>query len=293
MSEIPLVFGAERHLIGTLTLPEPEPLRPVGVVLFNAGVVQRIGPHRINVKVARHLASLGFASMRFDLSGQGDSRSSSSSAPYRAQAIADLKAAMDHMERTAGVRYFLIFGICSGADHGVGCALEDDRVVGLWMLDPYAYPTSKTRWLLYRRKFKQRGVMSSLQWLAGRMAALPRRALALLRPTAEEDRSVDYGRHVPPAAEFAASLQTLVDRGVGLFLVYSGSLLNTYNYPEQFNDVFGGYRFARQVRCEFAPQVDHTVTPLTAQRQVLEWVGDWAQAVSDRLGAVSEQRNAA
>lgn len=292
-NEIPLIFGAERHLVGTLALPAQTPARTVGVVLFNAGVVQRIGPHRMNVKVARHLASLGFASMRFDLSGQGDSRTSSSSAPYRAQAIADLKAAMDHLERTAGVRHFVIFGICSGADHGVRCALEDDRIVGLWMLDAYAYPTRKTRWLLYRRKFEQRGLASSLQWIGGRIAGLPRRVLAALRPAGGAEEVTDYGRQVPPAAEFAASLQTLADRGVDLSLVYSGSLLNTYNYPEQFHDVFGQYRFARQVRCEFAPHVDHTVTPLSAQRQVLEWVGNWAQSVCNRQHARSAQRNAA
>ena len=292
MNEIAMLFGAERHLVGTLTLPVHTPLQPVGVLLFNAGVVHRIGPHRINVKLARHLATLGCASLRFDLSAQGDSRASSSQAHYREQSVTDLRAAMDHLERTAGVRRFAIVGICSGADHGLACALVDERVVGLWMLDGYAYPTRKTRWLLYRRKLAQRGLLSSLAWGLRHAAAAPAAVLARLRPGREPARVVDYGRHVPSAADFARSMQQVVDRGVDVFMMYSGSLLNTYNYPEQFTDVFGAHRFARQVRCEFRPDIDHTVTPLVAQRQLLEQVGAWAQALH-RITTLPRQQDAA
>lgn len=288
MNEIPMLFGDERHLVGTLTLPARSPSEPMGVLLFNAGVIHRIGPHRINVKLARHLASLGFPCLRFDLSGQGDSRASSSAAPYCEQSVADLRAAMDQLERTAGVHRFAIVGICSGADHGLACALADPRIAGLWMLDGYAYPTRKTRWLLYRRKFEQRGLLSSASWLLQRVAALPGRVLAALRPRGEPAQVADYGRNVPPPAEFARSLQTIVDRGVDVFMMYSGSLLNTYNYPEQFTDVFGTHPFARVVRCQFQPEIDHTVTPLSAQRKLLELVGQWACGL-----AVTRDRNAA
>lgn len=292
MNEIPMLFGSEQHLVGTLTLPARSPAQPVGVLLFNAGVIHRVGPHRINVKLARHLASLGFPSLRFDLSGQGDSRASTSAAPYREQAVADLRAAMDQLHRSAGVHRFAIAGICSGADHGLACALADERVTGLWMLDGYAYPTRKTRWLLYRRKFEQRGLLASVHWLLQRAAALPGRVLAVLRPRGEPMQVADYGRNVPPAAEFARSLQAVVDRGADVFMVYSGSLLNSYNYPEQFADVFGAHPFAQAVRCEFRPDIDHTVTPLSAQRSLLELVGRWTCSLAGGTAA-SPDRNAA
>lgn len=287
MNEIPMIFGAERHLVGTLALPATPASQPMGILLFNAGVVHRIGPHRINVKLARHLASLGFPSLRFDLSGQGDSRASSSAASYREQAVIDLRAAMDHMERTAGVRRFAIVGICSGANHGLACALADDRVAGLWMLDGHAYPTRRTRWLLYRRKFEQRGLLSSAAWAVQRLAALPGQLVRRFGRGAGE--KVDDGRVTPPAAEFAQALQTIVDRGVAVSMMYSGSLLNTYNYPEQFMDVFGTYPFARRIRCEFAPDIDHTVTPVSAQRKLLALVADWARDLSRATTPIPER----
>jgi pimeloyl-ACP methyl ester carboxylesterase len=287
MNEICTQFGTERHLCGTLTLPGATPPAPVGVLLFNAGVIHRIGPHRINVKLARHLASLGIASLRFDLSGQGDSRASSSPAPYREQAVADLRAAMDQFERMTGVQRFAVFGICSGADHGWACAQQDERLVGLFMLDGYAYPTRKTRWLLYQRKFEERGWRSSLGWAVQRAADLPARLLG--RSDAPDTSD---GRETPPAADFARATQALVDRGVDIVMLYSGSLLNTYNYPEQFQDVFGHHPFAQRIRCEFRPDIDHTVTPLAAQHETLRLVGDWARALASRVQALP-QRNAA
>ena len=105
MNEIPLVFGADRHLVGILTLPSQGDPRPIAFLLINAGVIHRVGPHRINVKLARHLAGLGFASLRFDLSGQGDSRNALSAGTigHAQQSIADLRAAMDHLTRTLDV----------------------------------------------------------------------------------------------------------------------------------------------------------------------------------------------
>ena len=51
MIERSIAFGADGGLIGTLCLPSIPGANGSGVgqILFNAGVVHRIGPHRINV----------------------------------------------------------------------------------------------------------------------------------------------------------------------------------------------------------------------------------------------------
>ena len=48
-------LGAEGHLVGTLVQPTG-PSAAVGVLFVNAGVIHRIGPHRIHVKLGRALA---------------------------------------------------------------------------------------------------------------------------------------------------------------------------------------------------------------------------------------------
>ena len=57
MKEHSLAFGPNSGLIGTICLPDSPQKCGVGVVLFNSGVVHRIGPHRFNVRLARKLAA--------------------------------------------------------------------------------------------------------------------------------------------------------------------------------------------------------------------------------------------
>ncbi len=150
MSERSIVFGANNGLVGTLALPDAPGggVAGIGLLLFNAGIIHRIGPHRLNVRVARQLAACGIASIRFDLAGHGDSVRPSGDQSFEAQAVIDIRSAMDALGAAANLQRFAIFGFCSGAYHGFATALVDERVAGILMLDAYRYPTLKTH--LYR-----------------------------------------------------------------------------------------------------------------------------------------------
>lgn len=273
MTELPVVFGAERHLVGTLTLPTGGTPASTAFVLLNAGVVHRIGPHRMNVKLARRLAEQGYASLRFDLSGQGDSRASSAGGTYTEQAVADVRAAMDHIARTADVHRFAIAGICSGADNGWATAQVDDRVAGLFMIDGFAFPTPRTRWVRLRLRAQGPILSAIVPWLRKRLTARRTRTNA--------PEKVEYGRWSPTRDHYAAVMQTLVDRGVRMCLLFSGSMLPQYNHESQFRDAFAGHDFATRVRAEYQPLIDHTVTPLDAQRRLLDLVLDWARGFGE------------
>jgi alpha/beta superfamily hydrolase len=69
-----VLFGRTRSLVGIITDPpeaERDPQRPA-IVCLNAGIIHRVGPHRLYVKMARTLAAMGFVVLRFDFSGIGD-----------------------------------------------------------------------------------------------------------------------------------------------------------------------------------------------------------------------------
>ena len=265
------------RLVGIVTLPAaPRPGAPA-LLLMNAGVVHRIGPHRLNVKLARALAEDGITSIRIDLSGLGDSPNATGAAHFGQQAIQDLQAAMAHLEQTLGIRRFVVFGLCSGAVNGYRLALADERIAGLLMFDGYVYPTWKTH--LLRRLV--------------RLRTLPPRALArkaqqwLLRqnrtPEAQPgDESDDTHLGIPTRPEFAQAMHELIARGTAVYLVYSGSFLESYNYPGQLRDAFGDALFLDHARYDFMPDVDHTVTTLESQRQVLAAVRDWASVGAGR-----------
>ena len=141
-------LGAEGHLVGTLVQPTG-PSASVGVLFVNAGVIHRIGPHRIHVKIGRVLAQDGVPSLRLDLTGLGDSGRAGGTDGMLAQVRRDIRAALDLLAERTGLSRFVIIGICSGAEYGYQYALDDERVAGLVMVDGYSFGNRRTRMLRY------------------------------------------------------------------------------------------------------------------------------------------------
>lgn len=292
MHELSVSFGPAKHLSGTLALPDELGRRSVGFIMLNAGVIHRIGPHRFNVRLARALADQGWPSLRFDLAGQGDSDNAPQVQPFDRQIIADLRAAMDHLGRTAGVDRFVIAGICSGAHRGLAVAQEDERVIGLWMLDGHAYPTARTslqRRLLLWRRDPLGSLRGWLGWPGRRLAAM----LARRDDDADDaPQEIDFGRNTPTRDAFAEMLANVDRRGGRVFVHHSGGMLAGYSYARQFHDEFGKEPFAARVRSEFWPDVDHTLSTLAAQRRVIAAIADWAGEVFEPQDTLSKQKPA-
>lgn len=134
--ESPVRFGRDGGLYGVLT--EPSTAATAGgrgetaVLMLNVGGNYRIGPNRNYVKWARGLALEGYRALRMDVRGVGDSRSSeefTSASMYRADAVADVRAAIDVLA-ARGCRRFWLLGICSGSYLAFETALADPRVNG-------------------------------------------------------------------------------------------------------------------------------------------------------------------
>jgi alpha-beta hydrolase superfamily lysophospholipase len=138
--ERPLVFGKERPLFGILTpadLARAGPARPL-IVVTNAGCVNRAGPHRMYVKMARRWAQLGFDVLRVDLSGIGDTPvapGERENLTYPSSALDDLRAA----RQALGVERVIIAGLCSGGDYAFQLGARDPSVAGAWLLNPRTF----------------------------------------------------------------------------------------------------------------------------------------------------------
>jgi hypothetical protein len=268
-------FGPQQGLLGILNHRATD--APVMCLLLNVGVTQRIGPRRLNVKLARALASRSIGSLRFDLAGLGDSAAAAADDGYRSQAAADFGSAMDHVERSTGIRRFIVLGICSGAVHGFRVAQRDERVVGLMMFDGYAYPTLRTRLLHDWRRLRS----TPLAALPAKLIDRGRRLLGLAVP--EQQVSIFYATRdsaAPDRREFGDVLDALAARGVSVLKLYSGSLLAQYNHPTQFQRAFAGRAFLSRVECRYLPHIDHIPTTQAAQAELVGLVGDWAARVA-------------
>jgi pimeloyl-ACP methyl ester carboxylesterase len=282
--ETSIAFGDGKNLIGTISCP----LRPastaqtVGVVFFNAGVVHRVGPHRINVKIARRLSAMGVPSIRFDLSGLGDSGRSTANAAssHSLQASKDIRDALDALTNACGVNKFVLCAVCSGTVHSYDAAAADPRVVGLILLDSYIYPTARSRrnhfFLRVKRRLKEGTVLS---WLLGKMRVPGKESEANDDVAARDKRSNGPGFFAfrPPKAEFAATLNNLAKRGTQVCFIYAGSGFENYSYAEQFDDAFAKHRLSPLISTVFLRDIDHTATRIAAQEQLVEFVADWFQ----------------
>ena len=133
MNEEMLVFGPTRALVGIITDPPPAARGTSlpAVLLVNAGLVHRVGPNRLYVKLARSLAALGCVVLRFDLSGLGDSTVRDDHLPFDQSAVSETQEAMDALRVARGVEHFLLSGLCSGALIALTTASCDARVVGV------------------------------------------------------------------------------------------------------------------------------------------------------------------
>lgn len=134
MSERPVVFscGAER-LIGVAHLPD-RPAR-LGVVVVVGGPQYRVGSHRQFVSLARALELGGFACLRFDYRGMGDS----AAAMRSFDAVDDdLRAAIDALIEVApAVESVVLWGLCDGASAALMYVPQDARVEGVIALNPW------------------------------------------------------------------------------------------------------------------------------------------------------------
>jgi pimeloyl-ACP methyl ester carboxylesterase len=268
VQEQPVQFGPDRNLVGVLArsrASSPASTRPA-VLFLNAGVIHRIGPHRLHVNLARDFAARGVTSLRIDLSGIGDSRPVPGSLSFRQSSVADAKTAMDWLRAETGLSQFVLFGLCSGADNAIATALADERVVGLVLLDPPAYVTPQARMRKVAARVQNVGWGTAVaNWGAG-----------LVRRTLNGSRSeIAGGREVPPIPEYRQQLTALVERNVSILAVFSGSLRERYNHPEQLFELFPELR--GRVDLAYFPTANHMFTEFEAQAALMATVTPWVE----------------
>ncbi len=279
-----LAVDCDASLVGIVTLPgtrAPERER-TGIVLLNAGIVHRVGPNRIHVRIARRLAARGYLVCRFDLSGIGDSTVSAASIGFDDRAPAEVHAVMDHLQRAHGIERFVLAGICSGADVALECTKQDPRVEacalingrlvdrevamalrdqmsarnrGRYFIGHLASPRSWFRFLTFRSAYAK--------WWEG---------LKTLVRTSRGPRARNLDKDGA-----AAWMGELTARDVRILLVYAGgsSALDLYRALFQA-EVARLERDGRPVRVEEI-DADHTFTLSWSQEALVRSLEDWIE----------------
>lgn len=268
---------------------EPD-LTPAGetpaVLLFNVGLNHHVGPHRLNVELARHLAERGFVTLRFDLSGLGDSEPRTDDRSDEQRAVADVQEAMDFMGQRKAARSFVVVGLCSGVDAAHVVAVTDPRVKGAVFIDGYAYETPG----FYVREAADRAARVLVA--ANYRRWFRRRVLPLFGHRSALDIG-GYGifdRTFPPKSQFKVDLSTMLARGVQILFFYTRQAY-FFNHRAQFVAMIGVRSLPSGVEVEHQQGADHVFTSVLQRARGVRRVSDWIEAhfgaATNSLQAVS------
>jgi dienelactone hydrolase len=253
--ESTLRFGAEGNLVGTLARVADGRAADVGLLLTTVGAMPRSGPYRLNVELARRFAAAGVASLRYDLSGAGDSAQPAEPRPRGEQWVADTQAAMDLMERELGVHRFMLVGVSEGADVACLTGAADARLQAVVMFDPCLYPTARAHLRGLRHRLHGAGIAATATAM---WRALARRVrggrVARVRAGPVHRRA-----SIPTLPEFAAGLGKMVAQGTRVLIVVSGSFPYDHNYAGQTADNLRPFGLAGKVDSDFLPEADHVL----------------------------------
>ncbi|MEO6517765.1 MAG: hypothetical protein ABIO17_02050 [Pseudoxanthomonas sp.] len=247
-------FGAE--LVGILHAAAGPARHETALILLNAGMVHRIGPHRGSVELARAVAGAGYPVFRYDQSGLGDSpMSAQASAQRRHLEIASAMALVT--SRTAATR-FVVGGICSAADEAFHLACIEPRIHGLLLLDGLAYRTAGYWW----RHLASR-VFSPVKWANW------------WRSRRDGTPGMENYRDWPPRRQAMTTLNTLLARDVRFLFVFTGGAYRYFNHAGQLAACLGKAVRSVQVSLAFWRDCDHTFYLQRDRAQLHALVASW------------------
>ncbi len=287
MNESVLEFGPDRQLVGVLARPTGEWADSAdgpAIVITNSGIIHRVGANRVHVRLARFLAAQGFACLRYDLPGIGDSDTLGVSQQVEDENIAATIAAFDELERTGVADRFIMVGLCSGADHSFRVSCADPRVVGAILIDPtrmFSTWRHRLNMVLFRlRRTTRRALRPRVWW---RLLTGQYQVKARLRHRAAEEAPrignpvcLDPDADAQARAQMLASLGSLVERRVHLYVVTTGHNKEVYSYRRQLLDAFPELPELESIlHVDRRPLADHTFGAEADRRFLEHGIAEW------------------
>jgi len=279
--ERPVVFSCEMHpLVGIASIPERPSDR--GVVIIVGGPQYRAGSHRQFVRLARGLANAGFAALRFDRRGMGDSGGEPASFEF---IEADIEAAIVALMASCGaLRHVVLLGLCDAASAAsLYISRLDERVAGLVLLNPevrsdQSFARAQVKHYYARRLFS-RQLWSNL--IAGKTDPIHsgwEAARAVLRGFTRLS-SPQGGRHSADAAYHVRMAHALATFDRPVLVVLSGNDLTARTFELHTEEAreWHGLLARPSVTRRDVENADHTFSEHTArvavERLIIEWLG--------------------
>jgi alpha/beta superfamily hydrolase len=294
--ETPQRFGEDDRLFGVLCCPDGR-ASDMAVIIGNAGRDPRYSVSRFSVEFARHLASLGVASLRIDFAGLGDSigppgKESVLTSMFGTDRTGDLAAAVDRLQQL-GYRRIAVHGNCAGAYHGLRGALADPRIDTLLLLNlpVFEWHDGDTVDFVYRKTMKPgrylvkvgsrdtwgRLLRGSLD-LGGILHAQYARQHARLREAGL--RLAERLGWIGPQGGGRHAMAVLARRGAKTLLLFSAHDNGLDMMEQEFGQGFAGLRAFAGADLRIAHEADHLLSTRAMRQAAIQIM---AQFLAERL----------
>ena len=266
MKEKAVQFGDKKRLSGILTLPATAlPGRPP-ILIPNTGIEHRVGPNRLHVEWARTLARAGYVVLRMDLSGMGDSRLPAGGAS--SDSVSDQRQALDELQRMGFGDRFIVVGLCSGGHDAHLLSVADPRIVAGVFTDHYTYRTPRFKRVYWMQRLSD----------PARLLRFVVRKLRTRNDSSKDKFRSDQEQYFaqPSTQQLCADFQGFMDRGMGLFLLYTGELqASEYNYREQILDSCPNLRGYQHLSLHYLEKCDHTFSRREMREEMIALLLTW------------------
>ncbi len=280
MTEQVVVFGHASTLVGMIHLPPAELRRTdaPGIVLLNAGMVHRVGPNRLYVKLARDLAAHGHVVLRFDFSGFGDSGVRRDHLPLEKCMVDETSEAMSLLSARYGCSTFLLMGLCSGATASLRTAACNPRVIGAVLVNMRAGGDEMRSYIMGRsalRKYSQVLARDRLHWIETIRKRMDLRRLINVVRAMGRDLVGRIGKSFPEAQQTASEMHAVTSRGARLLVLCSEWDPGLDFMKVVLKDLHSRFGASPALQHETITGSDHTFTEAGKRAELFGLIHGW------------------
>ena len=280
MHEEALLLGPQQSNLGVFTpaAGNADTLSSMAVICITAGLLHHVGPHRMHVLLARALAGVGVSTLRFDLSGIGDSSVRVDDLPAQEVPVQEINDSIIELEKR-GFKRFILFGICSGAVQALKAAAGNPKIAGLVLVNTGSddgntevNPEPAVQ-MYFRYSFWNLNAWKN--FFTGKVNY---RALIITLYSAVIYKLKGNNKNVTPVEErLKSQIQPFIEQGTSILLVLSDRHTQIYKL---YKNIFEKLQCA-QFKTLVYDDTDHLFTSLSIQQDLIDricqWLGELAQ----------------